>query len=97
MDREYWQTQVSIIDILTEDCGGIIALNIDDVSMRIITPFVDEDVIPCIDELCASKDLCYVYTPHTLAKKRNGKLSGVERPAVMWKFLLPEENEPENG
>jgi len=90
--REYWETQVKIIELLEERCETIRYLKIDDNGMSIMTPLIDEDILPCLDKLCEEKNLCYNYKPHTLhTKKAKGGQHKYNRkftPGVLWKFMV---------
>ena len=90
MRREYWNAQTQIINLLRDNCGQILTLNIDDESMTIITPFIDEEIIPDLRKICADK-LCYVYKPHTIdtrVQTKYQKKRGSIKPSVLWKFFV---------
>lgn len=94
MNHDYWQTQVLLIDLLRNECGGVIALKIDDDSMTVTTPLIDEDILPCVDKLCEEKELCYLFKPHTINSESNTKCGKKyqkkKRPGVLWKFMVKE-------
>lgn len=86
MKEEYWKHQVDIITALENKCEKIVSLKIDDHSMIIVTPILDESVLQCLDHICKKCDLCYLYKPHTIEgiqrKHKNTK------PGVLWKFWI---------
>ena len=61
--------------------------------MTIVTPFINEDILPGIERLCKKARLCYLYKPYTLEIKRGKKGSNPRKdskPSVMWKVMLPD-------
>lgn len=87
MDREYWESQVELIDIVQRYCGEIRSMKIYDEGMDIITKVYDDNMVNELDTACAEYGFEWNYEPYTLRGKCN-KTTVKEYPAVRFTFTL---------
>lgn len=90
MDREYWELQLEIIELLDEHCGGVIGFINSPTEFTVRTRMFDEDICKTLDILCQSNNMTWCVGTFEYGKNHKSRRSNVDgkllrRRNVSWR------------